>query len=67
MASHLDVDKHAGGHPTQRNVHLSKAEIESLFNVFHQYPAQAPVDNKIAIAMYLIFGSRKSELLKSKW
>lgn len=67
VASHLEVNKHVGCQPDKRSVHLSEGEIESLFDVFHQYPHQAPIDNKIAVALYIIFGSRKSELLKSKW
>ncbi|WP_206483018.1 tyrosine-type recombinase/integrase [Thalassotalea sp. G2M2-11] len=67
IADHLDVEQHAGGSPKSRNVHLSEREISKIFEVFEQYPQQATLDNKIAIALYLIFGSRKSELLKSKW
>lgn len=67
VADHLDVDQHAGGHSKPRDVYLSEREMSEVFEVFEQYPQQATLDNKIAIALYLIFGSRKSELLKSKW
>jgi integrase len=67
VADHLDVEKHTEGSSKPRNVHLSVSEIDKVFHVFEQYPQQATLDNKIAIALYLVFGSRKSELLKSKW
>lgn len=67
VASHLNVEKHAGGHPPERQIYLSEVEIENTFKVLQQYPKQAPTSSQIALVFYLIFGFRKTELLSSKW
>jgi integrase len=67
VTSNLTVEKNAGGDPQERQIFLSESEIEKTFDVLNQYPKQAPLTNKIAIVLYLIFGFRKSELLSSQW
>jgi len=67
VASHLNVEKHAGGYPPERQIYLTEVEIENTFKVLQQYPKQAPTSSQIALVFYLIFGFRKTELLSSKW
>ena len=67
VASHLKHKHHAGGSQEARQVVLSESEIERMFTVFGQYPDQAPLRSRIAIALYLLFGFRKCEILSSKW
>jgi len=67
VASHLTIEKHAGGHQSERQIYLTDSEIKNVFTVFQNYPKQAPTTNQIAIVLYLIFGFRKSELLRSEW
>jgi len=67
VTSHLTIEKNAGGDPQERQIFLSESEIEKTFDVLNQYPKQAPLSNKIAMVLYLIFGFRKSELISSKW
>lgn len=67
VTSHLTVGKNAGGEPDERQIFLTESEIEKTFEVLNQYPKQAPLSNRIAMVLYLIFGSRKSELLSAQW
>ncbi|MBA6295954.1 tyrosine-type recombinase/integrase [Colwellia sp. MB02u-9] len=67
VASHLNVEKHAGGYPSERQIYLTEVEIKNIFKVLQEYPKQAPISSQIALVLYLIFGFRKSELLSSKW
>lgn len=67
VASHLNHKHHAGGSPDARQVVLSETEIEKVFSVLNKYPHQAPTRSRIAIALYLLFGFRKCEILSSKW
>tara|TARA_B110000211_G_scaffold223011_1_gene272381 strand:- start:837 stop:2141 length:1305 start_codon:yes stop_codon:yes gene_type:complete len=67
VASHLNIEKHAGGHSPERQIYLSEIEIQNIFKVLQQYPKQAPTSSQIALVFYLIFGFRKAELLSSKW
>lgn len=67
VTSHLTIEKNAGGEQQERQIFLSESEIEKTFDVLNQYPQQAPLSNKIAMVLYLIFGFRKSELISSKW
>ena len=67
VASHLHPNKHAANDGSYRQVTLSEWEIETVFSIFQEYPQQAPVRSQIAISLYLIFGCRKTELLKARW
>ncbi|WP_338519518.1 tyrosine-type recombinase/integrase [Alteromonas gracilis] len=67
VSAHLKPHLHAANDGELRDVVLSESEIEKVFNIFQQFPEQAPLRNQIAIALYLMFGCRKSELLKAKW
>ena len=66
VSAHLKPHLHAANDGELRDVVLSESEIEKVFNIFQQFPEQAPLRNQIAIALYLMFGCRKSELLKAK-
>jgi len=67
VSAHLKPHLHAANDGELRDVVLSEVEIEKVFSIFQQFPEQAPLRNQIAIALYLIFGCRKIELLKAKW
>lgn len=67
VASHLKHKHHAGGSQDARQVVLSESEIEKVFSILNKYPHQAPARSRIAIALYLLFGFRKCEILSSKW
>lgn len=67
VTSHLNIESHAGGYQPERQIYLTESEIEKTFQVLNQYPKQAPLTNRIAMVLYLVFGFRKSELLSSKW
>ena len=67
VTSHLTVEKNAGGYTPERQIYLTETEIEKTFQVLNQFPRQAPLTNKIAMILYLIFGFRKSELISSEW
>ena len=67
VASHLKNKNHAGGAPKARQVVLTGSEIQKMFTVFQQFPRQVPLRSQIAIALLLIFGVRKCELLSVQW
>ncbi|WP_150141243.1 tyrosine-type recombinase/integrase [Candidatus Enterovibrio escicola] len=67
VAAHLSKEHHAGQKDSDRTVNLKKSQIKKAFKVFQQFPLQAKLTNQCAIALYIIFGMRKSELLKAKW
>lgn len=67
VAAHLDKKHHAGQKDSNSTVTLQKSQIKKVFQVFQQFPMQAKLTNQCAIALYLIFGMRKSELLRAKW
>lgn len=67
VADHLDKKHHAGQKDSKSTVTLQKSQIKKVFQVFQQFPLQAKLTNQCAIALNLIFGMRKSELLRAKW
>ena len=67
VAAHLKKTHHAGQTDEVRKIHLTLPQIRKVFSVFQRYPAQATLTNQCAIALYVIFGFRKSELLTAKW
>lgn len=67
VASHLKNKNHAGGAPKARQVVLTETEIKKMFTVFQQFPKQVPLRSQIAVALLLIFGFRKCELLSARW
>ncbi|MEC9430360.1 MAG: integrase family protein [Pseudomonadota bacterium] len=67
VAAHLNKAKHAGQTNEVRKVRLRLSQIRKVFNVFQQYPTQARLAHQCAIALYIIFGFRKGELLSAKW
>jgi len=67
VAAHLTKQAHAGYDGGYRKVYLKPSKIKKVFEVFQEYPKQASFVNQCAIALYLIFGFRKTELLQAKW
>lgn len=57
----------AGGTEKSRDRILSLEEIKVVFQVFSANPHIFTRDNYIAIALLLIFGVRKGELIAAKW
>ncbi|WP_448569593.1 tyrosine-type recombinase/integrase [Thalassotalea ganghwensis] len=50
-----------------RRLALTEKKIGKFFHTVQQFPEQAPLRSQIAIALYMIFGFRKNELLRAKW
>ncbi|MEC8747936.1 MAG: tyrosine-type recombinase/integrase [Pseudomonadota bacterium] len=57
----------AGGADTKRQRFLEEQEIESAFAVFREHPIKIPRSTYIALALLLLLGNRKMELLSAKW
>ncbi|MCG7811590.1 hypothetical protein MI353_02325 [Alteromonas sp. MCA-1] len=52
---------------TKRQRFLEEQEIESAFTVFREHPIKIPRSTYIALALLLLLGNRKMELLSAKW
>ncbi|WEM42253.1 tyrosine-type recombinase/integrase [Photobacterium sp. DA100] len=56
----------AGGRPAQRNVHLTLGEISQLFKAMNSDELFTK-SNKLAVALIIVLGSRKMELIGAPW
>lgn len=61
------TEKDAGGTEKPRNRILSLQEIETIFQVFDKHSNIMTRENYLAIAMLIIFGVRKGELIAAQW
>ena len=61
------TEKDAGGTEKARDRVLSLKEIETTFQVFREYSDIMTRENYLAIAMLIIFGVRKGELIAAQW
>ncbi|MEC7310033.1 tyrosine-type recombinase/integrase [Vibrio crassostreae] len=61
------TEKDAGGTEKARERVLSLKEIETIFQVFREYSDIMTRENYLAIAMLIIFGVRKGELIAAQW
>ena len=59
--------KDAGGTEKSRDRALSIQEIETVFQVFRENSDVMTRENYLAIAMLIIFGVRKGELIAAQW
>lgn len=66
-ASNYNVGEEAGGNTPPRDVVLSVDEIETVFEVFREYPKKVPEETYIGITLLLILGVRKMELFSARW
>lgn len=57
----------AGGAEKERQRVLTKEEIKYVFAVFHKNNRQMSRENLLTVALCLLLGGRKGELLMSKW
>jgi len=67
VARTLDLKKHAGGGSKGHGVALAEMHLKSFLSVAQQYPLIFPEPTMIALALLLIFGFRKMELLSAQW
>lgn len=58
---------HAGGIEKSRNRALSITELNTVFQILHDNPASFTRDNYLAVALLLILGVRKGELIAARW
>lgn len=61
------TEKDAGGTEKSRDRVLSLQEIETIFQVFRDNSDIMTRENYLAIAMLIIFGVRKGELIAAQW
>tara|TARA_Y100001937_G_scaffold89915_1_gene121607 strand:+ start:933 stop:2189 length:1257 start_codon:yes stop_codon:yes gene_type:complete len=61
------TEKDAGGTEQSRDRALSLQEIETVFRVFHENSDIMTRDNYLAVAMLIVFGVRKGELIAAQW
>ncbi|ENK2913161.1 tyrosine-type recombinase/integrase [Vibrio alginolyticus] len=61
------TEKDAGGTEKSRDRVLSLQEIETIFQVFRENSNVMTRENYLAIAMLIIFGVRKGELIAAQW
>ncbi|MFB0979702.1 MAG: site-specific integrase [Alteromonadaceae bacterium] len=67
IANNLDIKRHAGGPVPLSGVALAEFEIERFFALIKDYPEVFTETTVIALALLLIFGQRKMELLTAEW
>ena len=58
---------HAGGVEQSRSRALSLKELEAVFRVFRENAEQFTRENYLAVALLLVLGVRKGELIAAKW
>jgi len=61
------TDKDAGGVEKSRNRALSLDEIKTVFKVFDHHTDIMTRENYLALALLLVLGVRKGELIAAKW
>ncbi|PMM19951.1 integrase [Vibrio splendidus] len=61
------TEKDAGGTEKSRDRVLSLEELETIFAVFRENSDVMARENYLAIAMLIIFGVRKGELIAAQW
>ncbi|WP_411993361.1 tyrosine-type recombinase/integrase [Agarivorans sp. DSG3-1] len=61
------TEKDAGGTEKARDRVLSLQEIENIFKIFDKNSDVMTRENYLAIAMLIIFGVRKGELIAAQW
>ena len=59
--------KHAGGTEKSRSRHLSLKELKTVFQIMRKYHANFCRENYLAVALLVVLGVRKGELIALKW
>ena len=59
--------KHAGGVEKSRDRYLTIKELTKVFSTFRQYHNQFTRENYIAVALLVVLGVRKGELIAAEW
>jgi len=59
--------QHAGGVEQSRNRYLTMKELTKVFTIFQKYNDQFTRENYLAVALLLVLGVRKGELVAATW